>query len=75
MPATHFRAVTVISNDSAFADLMSTALFLIPYAESLALAEQYDNLEAMWVMHDGEIRTTSGMQQYLKSYGAIAVDQ
>jgi FAD:protein FMN transferase len=75
MPATHFRAVTVIANDSGFADLMSTALFLIPYAESLALAEQYDNLEVMWIMHGGEIRTTSGMQQYLKSYGAIAVDQ
>jgi FAD:protein FMN transferase len=75
MPAVHFRAVTVIANDSGFADIMSTALFLIPYAESLALAEQYDNLEVMWIMHGGEIRTTSGMQQYLKSYGATAVDQ
>lgn len=75
MPATHFRAVTVIANNSGFADLMSTALFLIPYAESLALAEQYDNLEAMWIMPDGEIRTTSGMQQYLKNYGATALDQ
>lgn len=75
MPATHYRAVTVITNDSAFADLMSTALFLIPYAESLALAEQYDNLEAMWIMPGGEIRTTSGMQHYLKSFGATPLDE
>jgi FAD:protein FMN transferase len=75
MPATHYRAVTVVANDSAFADIMSTALFLVPYAESLALAERYDNLEAMWVMPGGEIRTTPGMQQYLKSFGATPVDE
>ncbi len=75
MPATHFRAVIVIANDSGFADIMSTALFLIPFAESFALAEQYANLEALWVMPGGEMRTTPGMERYLKSYGASSLNE
>lgn len=68
MPAGYYRAVTVVANDSGVADFMSTALFLIDYEESLALAESIAGLEALWVMPDGEIRTTAGMEQILRSY-------
>lgn len=70
MPAEHYRAVTVVTSDAGFADYMSTALFLVPFGESLPLAESLDNFEAMWVMPDGEVRTTTGMQSLLRSYGA-----
>jgi FAD:protein FMN transferase len=68
MPAVYYRAVTVVAKDSGVADFMSTALFLLDYKESLALAESIIGLEALWVMPDGEIRTTAGMDQMLRSY-------
>ena len=70
MPATHYRAVTVTASGSGPADFMSTALFLLPFEESLALVESLANFEAMWVMHDGEVRTTDGMKKLLQSQGA-----
>jgi len=70
MPATHFRAVTVVAVGSGPADFMSTALFLVPYEESLALVESIEGFEALWVMHGGEVRTTEGMRNLLRSHGA-----
>ncbi len=70
MPANHYRAVTVVTTDSGLADFMSTALFLLPSEESLALAESMADLEALWVMPDGNVLTTPGMQTMLRSQGA-----
>ena len=70
MPANFYRAVTVVASGSGPADFMSTALFLLPYEESLALVESLEDFEALWVMPDGEVRTTVGMEQKLRSHGA-----
>jgi FAD:protein FMN transferase len=70
MPAEHYRAVTVVAANSGIADFMSTALFLIPFEASIALAKSIDNFEAMWIMPDGEVRTTAGMNKLLESHGA-----
>lgn len=75
MPANYYRAVTVVANGSGPADFMSTALFLLPYEESLALVESLIDFEALWVMPDGEIRTTEGMEQMLRSHGATNTPQ
>ncbi|HOB35485.1 MAG: FAD:protein FMN transferase [Firmicutes bacterium] len=70
MPAPHFRAVTVVTRDSGLADLLSTELFLLPYAESRQLADALDGVEALWVMPDGEVRITDGLKKMLRSHGA-----
>ncbi len=70
MPAKHYRAVTVAASGSGPADFISSALFLVPFEESLALAESMDNIEALWVMPDGEIRISDGMEDLLQSRGA-----
>lgn len=70
MPAEYNRAVTVVVEDSGLADFMSTALFLMPFSEGLALAESIDGLEAMWVMKDGSVKTTEGLKPLMKSQGA-----
>ena len=75
MPANYYRAVTVVANGSGPADFMSTALFLLPYEESLALVESLEDFEALWVMPDGEVRTTVGMEQKLRSHGATNTRQ
>lgn len=70
LPATHFRAVTVVTPDSGYADLVSTELFLLPYQEGRALADSLEDVEAFWVFHDGEVKFTDGMKDILYSQGA-----
>lgn len=69
MPADYYKAVTVVLEDSGQADLLSTALFLMPPDESLKFAESLDGVEALWVMPDNEIITTSGMKDMLRDLG------
>jgi thiamine biosynthesis lipoprotein len=66
-PARHFRAVTVMTPDSARADFLSTALFLLPYDQGLALASQSGDCEVLWIFPDNRIEATEGMRAYLKS--------
>lgn len=68
MPGNFYRAVTVVTPDAGRADLISTELFLLPYEESRALADTSDGVEALWVMPDGEVRITDGMQDILGSF-------
>jgi FAD:protein FMN transferase len=61
MPATHFRAVTVISEDSGIADILSTTLFLLSYEEGVkvieAMQQQYPDqvIGALWVFEENQI--------------------
>ena len=52
MPGKYWRAVTVVCEDSALADVLSTALFLLPLDEGKALLEKC-GAEALWVAADG----------------------
>lgn len=58
-PATRWRAVTVLCKDSAAADALSTALFLLPRAEGEALLAAFD-AEALWIAPDGTVTMTDG---------------
>lgn len=66
MPAKHWRAVTIVCEDSGLADALSTALFLLPLEEGLALAEQC-GAEAMWVALDGQKHYTSGFEAMIRT--------
>lgn len=70
MPGTNFKSVSVITNDSGLGDAFSTALFLMSYEEGTALVEKTENIEAMWVMPDGEQRYSSGFEDYTFDYVA-----
>ena len=52
-PANEFAAVSVITDDSGAADSYSTALYTMSFDEGKEFVEARDNVEAMWVMHDG----------------------
>lgn len=69
MPATHYRAVTVYTENSGEADFLSTTLFILPYDQSKRLAESLEGVEALWIMPDGTIRATDKMKQMLKNMG------
>ena len=53
MPAGYFASVTVITPDSGLADALSTALFCMSYEEGLALVQNLDNVQVLWIQADG----------------------
>jgi Membrane-associated lipoprotein involved in thiamine biosynthesis len=55
-PAEHMVGVTVIAEDSALADLLSTTLFLMTIPEGQEYIKQFENVEAIWayVTDDGD---------------------
>ena len=65
-PSEYFRSVTVICADSGLADALSTALFLLPIAEGLALAEKC-SVEAMWLHRDGTRSYTPGFESLIRT--------
>jgi thiamine biosynthesis lipoprotein len=66
-PASHYRAVTVMSPDSGVADFLSTLFFLLPFADSYQLAGQITDCEVLWIFPDNHIEATPGMLEHLQS--------
>ena len=62
-PAEKVKAVTVIHKDSAIADMLSTAAFILPVEEARALIGKY-GADALWLMTDGARMATPG---YIRS--------
>ena len=59
IPAVDFDAVTVLHPDSAIADMLSTALFVLPPDEAREFAAQY-SADALWIFADGSHTATDG---------------
>jgi thiamine biosynthesis lipoprotein len=65
-PSEYFRSVTIICGDSGLADALSTALFVMPLEEGLALAEKC-GVEAVWVHPDGQRTYTPGFEKLIRT--------
>ena len=65
-PSEYFRSVTIICDDSGLADALSTALFVMPLEEGLALAEKC-GVEAMWLHRDGTRSYTPDFQELIRT--------
>ncbi len=64
-PADYFKAITVVSHDSGNADIISTALFMMPYENGLDLLAEYPGSYALWVLVDGSELYSPGFQELL----------
>ena len=56
---THFKSVSVVAPTAAWADGLSTALFIMPLAKGRDLLRKQQNVAARFTMADGQIFTTS----------------
>ena len=61
LPAKHFSSVSVFTLNSALADALSTALFCMSYEDGLALITEIGGINAVWVLPDGTIKMTNGI--------------
>ncbi len=66
MPSDYFTAVSIVCKHSGLADVLSTALFNMPYEDGLKLIESLDDTEALWVLKTGEIKFSSNFEDYIK---------
>ena len=66
MPGQYWRCVSIVCEDSALADALSTALFLLPLEEGKALVESC-NADAFWVSLTGEEFMTSGFENIMRT--------
>ena len=65
-PGTLWRSVTIVCPDSGLADALSTALFLLPLEDGMALL-QTCGAEAMWVDRDGTCRYSPGFEAIIRT--------
>jgi len=66
-PANTFLQVTVIHEHSWMADALSTALFILPFEDGMALAQKHD-AEAMWIFHDKQQQYTNGFLNIFNTF-------
>lgn len=57
-------STTIIADSSLLCDALSTATYVLGAEEGMALIEQLDGAEAVFLTEDGEILTSSGMAEY-----------
>ena len=70
MPTHYMRSVSILTEHSGYADLLSTAVFLMPFDEGLAFVESLPGVEAVWVLNDCSVRMTKGAEAVARSFGA-----
>lgn len=63
-PSDFCKSVTVISSDSALADLLSTTLFLMSVEDGQEFLKDFDGVEAIWFVSENEIIKTEGFSKY-----------
>lgn len=65
MPSEYFTAVSIVCEDSGMADILSTAIYNMPFDEGLTFIESLDNTEALWIFHDKTMKYSSGFEALL----------
>jgi thiamine biosynthesis lipoprotein len=63
-PGGDVMSVSVIYPDSAIADILSTAIYLLDLEEAIAFVNNFENLEAVWYSSDGTITYSDGFQDF-----------
>ncbi len=70
-PAREVASVVVIAPRGADADALATGLFVLGQEQGLALVEKITSVEALFVMGDGDVRSSTGLSLQGKTLGRI----
>ena len=60
------KSVTVVCDNSALADALSTALFIMDYSDGLKLIDSIDNCEALIIDKNSKSHFSSGFKGLIK---------
>ena len=63
-PHQEYVSVSVLCDDSAVADALSTALFSMPLGDGMALVDSLSSTEAVWLLSDGQTVCSQGLEAY-----------
>jgi thiamine biosynthesis lipoprotein len=66
MPSQYMSAVSVICDDSALGDALSTTLFNMPIDEGMEFVNNMDGVEAVWVDKDYNKFYSTGFENYIE---------
>ena len=66
MPSSYWKSVSVVADDSALADALSTALFLLDIEDGQKLLDEY-GAYAIWTDINGEEFLSSGFESVMRS--------
>ena len=65
-PADNNKAVTIICDNAALADVLSTALFIMPNKDGLEIINNLENCEAIVIDSNGEKHFSSSFKEYIQ---------
>ncbi|NLP26664.1 MAG: FAD:protein FMN transferase [Clostridiales bacterium] len=65
MPAENFKSVTIICEDSAKADSLSTIVYNMPFEEGFRYINDIPDTEAIWVLQDDTIKCSDNFEDYI----------
>ena len=74
-PEEYYQGVSIICEDSGMADALSTATFLMPADEAMALIESIPGAECILLLWDGSVIYSSGAGAFLGSFGVTNQDK
>ena len=63
-PMDYFKSVSVISDNSALGDVLSTYLFTIPYEEGIEYLKGHKDISVIWYIDKNNIKTFNGVEKY-----------
>lgn len=66
MPSEYMTSVSVICDDSALGDALSTTLFNMPIEDGKTMIESMDGVEAVWVDKEYNKTYSSGFEEYIE---------
>ncbi len=65
MPSRYFSSVTIITNNSAEADALSTAVFNMPLNVGKKYINSLENTEAFWILKNGDLVYSDSFNNYI----------
>ena len=63
-PSKYMKSVTIITPDSAYADILSTTLFNMSVEEGMEFIKMRDDVEAIWYVDKDNIYYSEGIDKY-----------